>query len=192
MVSKRSLFWLAIFSVCSSSEKASLPCRLSCSPTTTISWSGKSSKQSAAADSHSSNLQTVRNQNMFFSWGQETDHFPKLSLSFKNTHWGRLRVSGSSLSRHVLEITRSWVATRALHACCLAGEVRMQSSMGNSTICNSCSSVCCFQTSSNTRKGLKSRKGKEYIPQEENLCSYEMLFPTTMADYESYQLWTER
>lgn len=58
MVSKRSLFWLAISSAClSSSGKASTPCWLSCSPATTINWSGKNSKQSAAADSHPSNLQ---------------------------------------------------------------------------------------------------------------------------------------
>ncbi len=35
--------------------------------------------------------------------------------------------------------------------------------MGNSTSCSSCSSVCCFQTSSTTGEGGKSRKRTKYL-----------------------------
>lgn len=175
----RSFFWFSLCSACPPSTESSPHFRLSCSPATTISWSGKSSKQSAAADSHSSNLKNnifyllydqvsnvikayfnsihLYNSSFFLSSVQK-----KLLSINQRTNWGSLRESGNSLSRHVLEITKSWVARAVLQAWgwTLAGEVRMQSSMGNSIICSSCSNVCCFQTSSTTWEGGKSRKEK--------------------------------
>lgn len=91
-------------------------------------------------------------------------YFAKESCSIDgSTDWGRCRLSGSSRSRQVLEITRSCEARGALQAFSwpLAGEVRMQSSMGSSTICSSCSRVCCFHTSSTTTEEGKRSKYKE-------------------------------
>lgn len=89
----------------------------------------------------------------------------------QRTDWGRGRVSDSSRSKHVLEITRSWLARGALQVWgwTLSGEVRMQSNTGNSTNCSSCNTVCCFQTWSDTMEGRKSK-----INKNKNICPLEI------------------
>ena len=107
----------------------------------------------------------------------------------QSTNCGRLRASGISLSRHVLEITRSWVDRRALQAwgSMLEGEVRMQSSMGNSTICSSCSSVCCFQTSSTTVKETEIKRLVQYLSNvfSDQSCTGHLLSCQILTDQRS-------
>lgn len=107
----------------------------------------------------------------------------KLNIK-KSAYLVRFKIPDSSLSRQVLEITRS-SAAKVARRLTLLGEVRMQSSTGTSTICNSCSSVCCFQISSTT--GKREEQVFSQNPQTVKWC-----YQNNGRSTPLYLLWRER